>query len=118
MSKEPSPPDQGDETHRQASTSGSRQASQSQEAPKDGSSGNGQPKHDGNSGVGSQATGQEGGSEPPTEDKNETPEELRQELEALRRELAAQLQKKHSLDRQLVGLDSSLEWKHCIVFID
>lgn len=100
MSKEPSPPAQGDETQPEASTSGSKPASQAQTASKDGS--NSQNVQHGN--ADDIAGGQNGESEAAKEDKNETPEELRQELESLRRELAAQLQKKHSLDRQLVCL--------------
>jgi hypothetical protein len=38
----------------------------------------------------------------------ETPEEMRQELEALRKELATQLQKKQSIDRQLVCFEHAL----------
>lgn len=100
MSKEPSPPAQGEVTQPEASTSGSKPASQTQEANKDGSSS--QNKHD--AVAEGAADEQNGEPEATKEDKNETPEELRQELETLRRELAAQLQKKHSLDRQLVCL--------------
>lgn len=100
MSKEPTSPAQGDESQPHASTSGSNQ--QSQQTGKDGAASTSNRPEQQSSGSDATAAGQNGPAATATEEKNETPEALRQELDALRRELAAQLQKKQNLDRQLV----------------
>lgn len=104
MSKDPSQPEQGEASQPQASTSGTNQQTQSSKDGTNPASESTNRPAQRDSGADSATAGHSGNGEQSKEEKNETPDELRQELDQLRRDLAASLQKKQSLDRQLVCL--------------